>query len=374
MESRSLSHLFEKLVGIEYGTDESKQLFEHIVEHFCMHTKILDFHTKIAKIIDFSQNEYTASQFRLLLSESGYVILNLRCYATFLAGYRGLTPKVAEQFYEQYDICRCDAVRIYHAVKHHRTNINKYLQTQNQSYKRFAPEEFNEIRQGFAQYADPVHKYIRFITKKKLDFVYRFNNMDRRDFHSELMIAAIRAYYKKQPCDYGYDHMLNFIRSSVKKRALNIIDFYTTAKRQTLVAHGEGEDRKYILNVEAGSQVAPRYNSDGIEIPIEDRYDRDGAVTKTTCDFDLSADRMLSKLKNTRKGFVLAVYLGREVKKFSAWLYEHRFVRTEGKSCVDYIGEKPFAETAIAVAKYTDTSVEWVRARLEEVASELGCV
>jgi hypothetical protein len=358
-------------LGVEYDTQQCKDLFNYVVEHFCMQTNIADFHKKISSVVNFNDTELSASQFRLLLSETGYVVLNLRYYATFLSGYRGLNSMVAEENYARFDLCRCDAVRVFHAVKIHRTAINKFLVKRKQTSKLFCPSEFEQVRNGFAQYAEPIQRFIRYKTKSKLKFVYQSNNIDKKDFHSELTIAALRAYYKRQPCNLSYDHMLNYLRASVRNTTCNLIDKYTTEKRQTLIGDGEGADRRYRLNVEAMSQITPRYNGDGEEISIEDRFD-ESAHTKSGSDFDFSVDRMLDRLRNTKKGFILAVYVGREVAKFTQWLREKRYIRTEDKSCQDFLAERGFDETASVVAKFMGSDVDYVHKKLREVALELG--
>jgi hypothetical protein len=371
IESRSIVSVFQKVLGVEYDTQQCKDLFNYVVEHFCMQTNIADFHKKISSVVNFNDTELSASQFRLLLSETGYVVLNLRYYATFLSGYRGLNSMVAEENYARFDLCRCDAVRVFHAVKIHRTAINKFLVKRKQTSKLFCPSEFEQVRNGFAQYAEPIQRFIRYKTKSKLKFVYQSNNIDKKDFHSELTIAALRAYYKRQPCNLSYDHMLNYLRASVRNTTCNLIDKYTTEKRQTLIGDGEGADRRYRLNVEAMSQITPRYNGDGEEISIEDRFD-ESAHTKSGSDFDFSVDRMLDRLRNTKKGFILAVYVGREVAKFTQWLREKRYIRTEDKSCQDFLAERGFDETASVVAKFMGSDVDYVHKKLREVALELG--
>lgn len=372
LDSRSLSSLFLKTFGVEYDSDANRNLFDVVVEHFVLNTNITDFHRKLEGLVSFKDLEISASQFRISLSESGQVILNMRYYAAYLAMYRGLDSMVAEDNYRRFDLCRCDAVRIFQSVKRLRTMITNKIKSKGHTVKDFSPAAFDAVRLGFDKHYKELSKHIRIKTSKKLRFIFQFNNMDRRDFHAELLICALRAYYKLHPCNRSDEYVLNYMRSTVNNRVVNIIEHYTTEKRQNLFSHGEGEDRSYRLNVVAESQLAVTYNSDGEEMPIENLYD-DSVLTKTLNEFDYSVDRWLDKIgTRTRKGSILAIFVGRDVNEFTSWLRKKRLLRSKDKTCQDFISERSRSETLSLVAQYVDRDTNFVLQCLREAALDLG--
>jgi hypothetical protein len=369
LDSRSLSYVFQNVLNVEYSNN--KELFDAVVEHFTMQTSISKFHKKLETLVDFKKLDISPSQFRISLAESGQAIFNMRFYACYLSGYRGLDANVAEESYTKYDLCRCDAVRIYQSVKKLRTDIKKKYVSLGHTFKSFDPKQFNLIRVGFDKHYENITRFIRFKTKKKLRFIYQFNNMDKKDFHAELLICALRAYYLLHPCTKSDEYVCNYLRSSVNNKVVNLIEYYTTEKRQNLVGSGEGEKRTYQLNVVAESQMFINYDSEGQEIPVENYYD-ESALTKLISDFDYSVDRWLNKFGETRKGFVLSVFIGREVEKFTEWLKAKRLLRSADKTSQDFICSKSRSEAMQIVGKYIDRDEKYIMSCLREAAIELG--
>lgn len=373
LDPRSLASLFDKALGVAYDSETGKQLFTAVVEHFVLGTKITDFHRKLDDLVDFKDLETSASQFRVALSESGQVIFNLRYYACFLANYHGLDAQVAEEYYSGFDLCRCDAVRIYQAVKKIRPHIRAYCAKKRFTRNDFSLQQFDAVRLGFDKHYQEILKFIRIKTKRKLRFVYQFNNMDRRDFHAELLICALRAYYKIHPSRNSDEYVLNYMRSSVNNKIVNLIEYYTTEKRQTLVSFGEGENRTYQLNVMAESQMSNMrsHDSEGEEIPVENQYD-ESVLTKLLSEFDYSVDRWLEKFGGTHKAFILSVFIGREVETFTSWLRKKRVLRSKDKTSQDFIAGKSRKEVMEIVSSYIECDETFIVSCLHEAAHELG--
>lgn len=374
LDSRSLSFLLTRTLNLEYSSSDFEFVFAATVEHFTQHTKITDYHKKLSSVVDFSELEISASQLRILLSETGYVMLNLRYYSAYLAGYRGLTSLVAEELYSRYDLCRCDARLAYKAILAQRTTLKKYLTSKRQNYKDYSCEEFNKVRTGFSVYAEELNPYIRRITEKKLRFVYKFNNLDRRDFHSELTISAIRAYYKAQPTNKSYMHMLNYLKASVKNKTVNIIQSYTTEKRQTLVRHGEGDSAVYVLNIEAESQSLALANNatDGDYGTNFDNNVLEDAHVKPVTEFELSVQKLLTRYKKTKKGFILKVFLGMEVERFTEWLKSKRTIRSVDRTGQDFLSELTYPDRLKCLAEFIGNDVDYVTKKIGELAVDLG--
>lgn len=373
LDPRSLSSLFEKALNVSYDSDQGREIFDAVVEHFVLSTPITQFHKKLDSLVDFKNLETSASQFRVALGESGQVIFNLRYYACFLSNYHGLNAQVAEEYYTSYDLCRCDAVRIYQAVKKLRTTIKAFCTKRGYNRNDFSVQQFDAVRFGFDKHYTEILKFIRIKTKRKLRFVYQFNNMDRRDFHAELLICALRAYYKLHPCRKSDEYVLNYMRSTVNNKIVNLIEYYTTEKRQTLVSFGDADNRSYQLNVVAESQMSNirSHDSEGEEIPIEHYYD-ESVLTKLLSEFDYSVDRWLKKFKGTHKAFILSVFIGREVETFTSWLRSKRVLRANGKNSQDFIASKSRSEVIEIVGSYIERDEKFIMTCLREAAHELG--
>lgn len=77
-------------------------------------------------------------------------------------------------------------------------------------------------------------KYSMQKVQRKLWFVYTYNNLEPEDLAKEMVCKAINAYYKMLPHTMSWDHLLNSLRSSCNRHALNLINYYTAAKRERL--------------------------------------------------------------------------------------------------------------------------------------------
>lgn len=376
LESRSLSYLICDVLKVEYESPEFYVLFESILLHVCTKTKIKRFHRELAEIINFKELGFTPAQFRLVLADSGYVGANIKFYATYLCTKRGLCPLFAEEMHYAYQVCKCDYEVIYallsrlHFV---RKEIKEYIRTTGNNSKDYCPDNFNFIRDRFSDLLPDLERHAKFVISKKLTFVRKYYNMTRDELLSELMIHSLRAYYKSAPNHTSDLHQLNYLRTSISNKALNMIEAYVSQKRQRLVNMGSDnkENAKFVLTVVAESQLPT--NSEGEVQSLDTMMDAENLlVDSDKQEFSMSVDRLLAKYKNKKRGFILAVFCGKEINCFAEWLRKKRVLRATDKTSQDVLASRPTCEAMELVSEYIGISVGRIEKTLRELANELG--
>lgn len=372
LDSRSLSFLICDSLRIQHGTPEFKFVFDASVEYICVNTNIKMFHNKLASVVDFKELEISAPQFRMMLTESGYVVANIKFFTTFACLGRPSRFDMDELRY-RYQICACDSDAVYEALAQLRRSVKEHVHKQGNNRKQYSPAAFDKVKNTFVDMMPDLEKHIRIVTAKKLTFIRKSFNMTRDEFWSELMIQALRAYYKSVPNDHTTLHQLNYLRATINNRAVNMIESYVSQKRQRLINVGSdnGAGAKFVLNMVAESQLPT--NSEG-ELQIADAVDEADILSSERNDFSISISRLLSRYGKTKRGFILTVFCGYEVPVFSDWLRKKRILRSEDKNSQDVMASRSIGECYALVSEFTDIPVKLIKQTLGEMANELGII
>lgn len=376
LSSRSLSHYICDTLNIEFGSEAFDAVFSATLEHICANTNIKVYHRQLSNAVDFSQLEMSPAQFRLSVSDSGYVCAELKFYCTTLCLMREVTKLDAESLYPQYNVCLSDATQTYKSLLANPSMcrvVRKSVKDRNIKADAFSPKNLRQIKSKFAEFAPALHKHIRIISSKKLTFIRKSFNMTHDDFWSELLIYCLRAYYKSVPNDFSDLKQLNYLRRSITNRALNIIDCYTSQKRQQLVNMGtdNGDGAKFVLMVTAESQLP--IGADG-EVQSLDSMCESDCWTNAADQQDsrLSIQAMLERYKNTKRGAILAVFSGHDVPQFSSWLRKRRILRSADKNCQDILNARSKDERVELVAEFLKVKPQSIEKALGEFANALG--
>jgi hypothetical protein len=384
MENRvykSLCTQIEELLELEPHTSKFDKCFALCVEHVLMGTSIKDFHSALKQVIDFKQLEITPSRFRLTLSKSGYILLNFRYYAINMA----LTSKQDDSWYEyymhQFDIDVRDSCLMHDAL-FTRVSGRKTLRSQIRTkYKKsgydYSPDGLREILDRFNAWLPLIKSHILRVIRKRLRFIIKTYNMTEDEFVSELLFAAIRAYYKSVPNKHSEEKQLNTIRSSVTNYAINLIKEYTSTKRERLVNEGEDAQGNYVFNLRVVSENQMRLDrmtEDSVEIPYDSMFCSALRIKQENQrEIEFSIDQMIRRFGETSKrGRLVTLFFKPDCPLFNDWLQDNNYLRSE-KTTQDFQSSKSVEEFLKIVAKYLDTTVETLRkVAMPSLARQLG--
>lgn len=378
LDPRSLSHFICDTLHVKYGTQQFKNLMSSTLLYICTSTNIKVYHRTLKDNADFSALDITPAQFRMELMDSGYVTANLKFYSTFLSllTANALDKFVAEELCYKYKICPCDAKPIFNFIlelKGFRTEIRKFAKSRGIKSRDYSFTRLQEIKDTFSSMLPELEKHIRRTTNKKLDFIRKYFNMSREELWSDLVVHTLRAYYKSVPNDFSELKQLNYLRTAVNNRALNLIESHVSQKRQRLVNMGSDnkEGAKFVLMVEAESQMT--LNSEGesqsLETLGEGEFWLNGAESQ---DFTLSIDSLRSKYRNTKRGVVLSVFAGFEVPRLTTWMRKRRMLRAVDKNSQDIMETKDIGEMCSILAEFLNVKVDVIHTALGRFGHELG--
>lgn len=381
---KSLSDQIVELLGVEVNSKEFNLVFTYCLEHICLQTPIKQFHTNLSSIIDFKNLEVTPSKFRLAISKSGYVILNMRFYAIYLCSSRKVLRPVVYDFYRcQFNIDKqdCETLRYMLSKKVYgdsslRTVIRSMYSTADTSF--YSPESMNACIEEFGMMLDDVYRFIDRVVEKRLRFIKRTYNMTHDEFSSELMFSAIKAHYKSKPNDYPFEKSLNIVRRSIDNAAINIIKLYTSNKRERLVNEGEDASGSYVFSLRVVSENQLNLQSmsgDDIDTPYDSMFSSTFRLNmERSKDIDFSVDQLLRKYGvYTRHGKLISLFFRTDCPLFGSWLLKNKYLRSELKSTQDFMDSKTREELLDIVSKYLNTTVEsLLEISLPSMARKLG--
>lgn len=383
LPERSLCFLITTALNIEYGSDQFSDVFSASINHILCNTPITVYHRELAKLVDFKKLDVSPAKFRLALSDSGYVLKNLKYYAGFMAlSHKRFTPSEAEYLYPKYDVCRCDAVWIFKSVNYSieiRRNARQFTATKCLKRADYSVAEYAKLSVEFMDMFVPFMEHANRTVRKKLTFVKRHHNMTFDEFTSELTALALKAYYKSKPNNLTRDHQLNYLRRTVSSRTINLIEGFTAKKRARLVNMGtdNGDGAKFVQTVTAESQL-PQYadeEAQSLEELGEGEFWLNASERQEAA---LSLERWLEKFgrnsqgKETKRSHIIRIFAGDEVPSFAKFLRERRMLRSDSKNSQDVFASRPHAEKLSLVCDYLNLTEEAVNIALRRCVNELG--
>lgn len=376
LPQESLSFILCEVLNLKYGSASYHQVLYDTMHYIVCHTNIKEYHKQLSTAVDFTELDITPSQFRISLTENAYVIKNLKYYCGFISMTQLLTQTRADDLANKYEVLKCDARWIYRIVSESRpfrSHIKTYARTKQLSVKQYSIDAYKGLSGEFASMLDPVMRHAKSNVYKKMRFITKYHNIAPSDFTSEIMCNVLKSFYQSKPNNMEPAHQINYLKSTTTSRILNMIDSFTSQKRQRLVNMGTDnkEGAKFVLTTTAESQLPMGVDGEtqSLESMGEGEFWMNGADKQ---DFTLSLERLLEKYGNKKRGAVVRIFTGQEVVKFTEFLRTKRIIRTDNKTSQDIVSSKPRAEVKSLVAEYLAISESSIDRALEECYNDLG--
>ena len=385
---KSLKQFISDKLELIPDSDGVTQVFTATVKHILGGLDCPEYHRAIKDHANFSALEFSPKDFRLKLKDFGYAAFNIKFYLFSILKSKKVFKearfysRASEYRIEAEDICLC-----YHALKSDRTQelIKSLPRFSSFTRKQVYPKAFNFARRSLAKLAVDVEPHCKKLSVSKLAFITRYNGMEKHEYTSDLVLKAISAYYQMLPVDLEHkrkhnqddrnlEYELNYMRRAATHHCSSIIKSNTTEGRGRLFNMGSdnGENAVYVVRTINESQISiTAEDGQGVEdYSTFASLERSGALTNVE-DFHLTVDRILSRMKPTKRKLVYKL-LTKQSKKFEHWLEDNNLVRSNVKTAYDYFTEKPKETVAKTIGRYANLSVECVLKCMDELTSLLS--
>lgn len=324
MSKGSLCELLATTFNLEADSEEFYSLFAHTISYITQGIGPKEYHKRIKHLC--VEEGLTPMRFRLRLHRSEYTSLVLKLYVLRLGKLRSFTSDAAKEICKEYGIYACDGRRVFRLWLDHGA-LRKRMKIMGKSLDVETRLNLNNLRALLNSSLEAIAKYIKFYTYRKLRFIYEANGLDPTDFHSELRIAAVDRFYRKMPMLSTQKYVVNYLRRSVKSRALNIIEASTSGRRGRLVSN-KRKDGTYgpatLLEVTES------------QLPLSSSGDTMTLADLAACDpmqqFEVehSVRAVVSSVAPGGKKYrILQVLMGAEDPGFTEWLHENKYATRE---------------------------------------------
>lgn len=364
--------------------DQFDAVFVSCIEHVSLKTKIKDFHNKLSSIVDFKPLDITPSKFRLTISKSGYILLNLRFYSVYLALKRGtLSDEDFDYYMMQYEIDDHDA-GILTYVMEERVNKSVLRRTLRKGIKvdrsEFAPERVDEIIEDFTVMLPEIKAHINRTINKFLRFVKKSFNITHDEFMSELLFSGIKAHYYSHPNNNDVERQLGKIRASIHNYAVNEIGKYTTTKRERLVNEGNDADGNAVFSLKVMSEnqmsLASLKDSD-VEVAYDSMFSQSLRLQlESDQEIKFCIRQITDKYGLRSQQTKLArAFLSKDCFMFGAWLRKKKIMRSSVKTTSEFLQERSMEDQLVLLGKYLKVSPTFLQTRaLPSMAKALGVI
>lgn len=370
---KSLCSQIAELLELEKHSDSFNKVFVFCLEHLCLQTSIKDFHRKLSSAVEFKNLEITPSKFRLAISKSGYILLNLRFHTIHMATYSSLDDTLMEYYMFQHDVDLEDSACLTLLFNQRLLGRVSLKSTLRKKFKRkdrelYAPEQVQAIVEEFSLMIPEVKSHILRTIHKRLRFIMKTYNMTRDEFISELLFSAIRAHYRSKPNTFEYEKSVNIVRSSINNAAINIIKAYTTNKRERLVNEGQDSkgDNVFSLKVVSENQMDLRsVTGDDVDIGYDSMFSASFRChQEKRRDIEFSVDQLCTRYgMRSKRSRLIRVFFKQDCWMFNRWLINNKFMRSNHKTTQDFIDSKTQDELLDILAQYLQTTADHLRTK-----------
>ena len=328
----------------------------------------------LKETINFDGTDSSAQKFRLSLSETSYMHINVKFFClNALSG--AITPERLQNMARSFRVDRNDVVLIRRVLSQRglRAEIKRAKSVALLRRDLITPAAFENVFKVFGDVYPDILRHIKRKTYTKLRFVSVSSNIEFHDFHMDLVCKAIHAYMKLVPTDKSTLYIANYLRVSVNNHVSNMIKAHTSQKRRRMVkgtADGFG-GFNYEIPVVSENQLFRAFGVDDNvsyeNLQCHDVYADAERVREGELMFDKIVDTFGTT--KTRKALILLLS-GKESRRFTQYLIERDLISPEQDN-VDF-SESVNREVLLEqVCKFLTLKVGRVRAFLSKIGREI---
>jgi hypothetical protein len=230
-------------VGIrqKLSRDQIQQIETCLVKHLLLITSCKEYSTELKKffktpIIKVLRNN--------MLGNFDFIIrLKFSLLEILSKGYTADNPKIAEIF-SMYDLS--DHYVLIDYLREQRL-YNKARKRAHEAKIKFAGE--NHIISECGKLVASLDRYITMFVYRKLSFISKSENIPIVELVDELKEKAISSYYMLIPF-HSTEHTFNAVKRAVHNEGINMIKYFTAAKRRRLNNDGDGKFSNTLISID----------------------------------------------------------------------------------------------------------------------------
>lgn len=354
-------------VGINCETHDGFMIAEQCILNLAGVTDAFHFQHAV-KAYDLSPSGMSGKEMRLALQAKSELTVNLK-YATLFLGLAPFNADSLNKLQAFIDGSDIGLLRRLFARRKFKALVKQSVISRDLTTNDLTVKSMKQHKAQFELYVPKLRAHIQTRVHKKLSFMCKAENTDRRDFQSEVMLKAIRAYHSLIPTKKSFDYVLNYLRRSCTSEVLNIIESGTRNKRARMVntgADGFGGN-KYELICASESQQ---------RITDENQNESYDAVLNTISSEEsrqVESNIMIERITRQytgRKRAALHIMMGQHDERFTEYLRKRGSLRDDDDH-TDY--QRRVAHTTFlhAVAKYLGVVREAFMAFVDRVGQKL---
>lgn len=372
----SLTTLIRTNFGVGSGSEMFTDIFNATLDYLCNRTSYSQYHKAlVATGAEFTES-FTPKKFRLLISDCGSVLINIRYYLLYLLKLspQKCTAKFAESLYSSYGIRKRDAVQCYRYVRKFRKvalKNNAYMNTI--TLESVTPEVIKQVDRKIAEFTPTLMAHAKKKATYQLRFIWSVNNDSAMSMATDLYIRAVYAYKKMSPqvLDISDEHALNKLRTAINNESANVANANSTQKRARMVNVGKDnkENAQFVLIVESQSQF--REMEDG-SIPELGEYALEPNQNRLIRDLDVAVTRLCDKHKGSRRGVLLNIIFNRQVSGFMKFLRRKDIITPCQQDTIDVISRMGRPKFFRLLSEYLNVDMDWISEYVESLNTELN--
>ena len=243
-------------VGIDPRTDVGMEFARLAIRYITGACGAFDFQRNAKPYL--KNTDVSAKVFRLRLVEDGYIITRFK-FAAISMCFLPVTTSSVNKVREDFELERNDAVLLRKAFRTRkwRSELKATPRIGELSADKYSREGLDRYTADLEDITKEIVPHIRQLTHRKLRFLVNSENMEYGDFHNELQCKAVMAYYTEVPSVKSKAHLTNTLRTACNNYCNNIIDAWTSKKRQRMT--NDGDDGfggyKFGMNVVSENQI-----------------------------------------------------------------------------------------------------------------------
>jgi hypothetical protein len=183
--------------------------------------------------------------------ESGYVMMNCKAYAWAFFKSRSGGPKPDPKAYgiHRDDVAFLSRLNLAHIpAKYPALSLDEYKQ-----------KIFTAVRGKVT--SDYMGKFV----SAKMQFLWRSYGAKRGELENDMLIAGIRAIYRRWPYFESDSHMAGFAQAAIKNTGKSLITYFTAPSRQRLSTQADGHNEQVVIPLEAVEETIAAPESEGKE-------------------------------------------------------------------------------------------------------------
>lgn len=281
-----------------------------------------------AQLRKFVVKRHPPRDLHFALRENGYFALNYKFYVLSLA-QNNFCGKQAAKLCKRLRVNPVDGKLAYKLLK----QPTAWAAGLREFASRFpksavSPEALQQAHNSFVAHYDELRGFAAFVAHKKLRFLLKPNNIERKDLYSELLTKALKAYYTKLPKQRDDGYIFGCVKKAIANHAINMIYRETRQKRQRIYQEGvdDNGDPKFRYREVSANQTFD--NDSTAYLSAMEQPDHAASEQFEVMLLNHSVRTLCTRYRRCpRKYRMLMLLMGRKSKAFTAWLKHRQIIQ-----------------------------------------------